>query len=364
MTKKPITFIRNLELLATLGIKSNLKVINLPNSQLRDFQDEQILDVFDFKKLNSGNTLNFLPFIEIGVIKEFETFKREISNIKVISINRLHPSFKERDFEVLDFKVIDKQEYYAPKIDIIIPCFKRSDSIIETIEKLNIPSSAHFIIVFDGHDEKNNELIKTFIKKEISFTAILSPRISERSFGEGHYRAGPMRNLGASFSKTSSLLFCDSDIILTQNLIEEHISNISDCDIFYSLKTRNNDSVFSKDFWSSIEDRQFLDNSKLDFIYFSSCLFSCSKEYFLNIGQFNPIFTSWGGEDNEFAYRVLKQGGKIKIGPSKCLEVYSSDKKEYRSDEEKGQLLTRGVESFYNLYYDTNIVKAYEYLID
>ncbi|GAB4009688.1 MAG: hypothetical protein Fur0010_00860 [Bdellovibrio sp.] len=351
-------------MLASLGIKSNLKVINLPSSQIRDFQDEQIQDVFDFKKLNCENTLNFLPFIGKGVIREFETYKREISDIKVISINRLHPDFKERDFEVLNFKVIDRQEYYAPQIDIIIPCFKRSDFIIDTIEKLNIPSNAHFIIVFDGHDEKSNELIKTFIKKEISFTAVLSPRINERSFGEGHYRAGPMRNLGASFSKTSSLLFCDSDIILTQNLIEEHLSNLSDCDIFYSLKTRNNDSVSSKDFWSSIENQKFLDNSKLDFIYFSSCLFSCSKEYFLNIGQFNPIFTSWGGEDNEFAYRVLRQGGKIKIGTSKCLEVYSSEKKEYRSDAEKSLLLTRGIESFYNLYYDTDIFKAYEYLID
>jgi polypeptide N-acetylgalactosaminyltransferase len=50
-------------------------------------------------------------------------------------------------------------------------------------------------------------------------------------------------------------------------------------------------------------------------------LFTINREYFYEIGAYDPGMEVWGGENLEMSFRVWQCGGKVLIHPCKNIEI-------------------------------------------
>lgn len=106
-----------------------------------------------------------------------------------------------------------------PTASIIIPSYNSSDSLTKTLLSLEMqkPSELDFevIIVDDGSTTPVKKIVSG-VSKYLSY----SPVIVRKEKNSG---ISQTRNIGASLAKNEILVFIDSDIVLTQNYLYEHL---------------------------------------------------------------------------------------------------------------------------------------------
>ncbi len=107
------------------------------------------------------------------------------------------------------------------------------------------------------------------------------------------------------FSKCEFLCICDCDIIFDYIRFDKALKQIPNFDFIFPY----NGPIYN------ININQYLkkDFSKKN-IYSqtsNSGIFVCKRESFINSGMFNENFKGWGGEEEEFYYRINKLNFKI-----------------------------------------------------
>jgi glycosyltransferase involved in cell wall biosynthesis len=119
-------------------------------------------------------------------------------------------------------------------------------------------------------------------------------------------------NIGAKRTKKDILICLDNDVILEKEGLEKCVSDILDynvdfCtpyEIFWNINKEETDlfkNCFNFNILKNLKKRYSEGNVNQ---YGGSII--CRKESFLSIGGFNEIFRGWGGEDDEFVYRIKK----------------------------------------------------------
>lgn len=254
-------------------------------------------------------------------------------------------------------------------LSIVIPTFNRSHILEVTLSCLvNQESEYPFevIVADDGSKEDICSVVRKYEKDlDIKY-------VRQKDYG---YQLCAVRNLGLRTAKYDfvSILDCDmapnplwvqsyvkylledDDVALigprkyvdTQNILPENFR--SNKNLISNLpEVRTNNSVAGKEEgeisvdWR-LEHFKRTDNLRLcdsPFRYFSGGNVAFSKKWLDKAGWFDEEFTHWGGEDNEFGYRLFKNGCFFRAVEGGMAYHQEPPGKENETDRAEGKKIT------------------------
>lgn len=254
-------------------------------------------------------------------------------------------------------------------LSVIVPTFNRSKILEITLACLvNQKTEFKFEIIIA--DDGSKEDLVSVVRKFEQFLDIKLVR--QKDYG---YQLCAVRNLGLRTAKYPfvSILDCDMapDIIWVDSYMKELIKNdnialigprkyvdthgitssevLEDSKLISSLPeviTNNNvagkiESKVSVD-WR-LEHFKKTENLRLDdtpFRYFSGGNVAFAKKWLDTVGYFDEEFTHWGGEDNEFGYRLYRAGCFFKAIDGGLAYHQEPPGKENETDRAAGKAIT------------------------
>ena len=182
---------------------------------------------------------------------------------------------------------------------VIIPTFHREKTFLKSLNSILRQSEKDFEIIIV--DESRDNCIKDIIdktKSDIKITYYKNP-------GKGQ---GQARNFGASVSKSSILIFIDSDVICTEHVVKEHLRfhRIGEKAVLGNIIFPPNKQI---DFFTKNIDLGYyfskINTNYVDFIKFITANISVNKKLFIDSGGFDDEFIHYGFEDLELGYRLF-----------------------------------------------------------
>ena len=195
------------------------------------------------------------------------------------------------------------------KISVIIPTYNRKDALIKTLESLSSQSYKDFevIVIDDGSADGTGEIVK---KLNLSFKI-------QYIFQENKGPASA-RNLGIKRAKGEIIFFTGDDIILSKDLLKEHIKTYqTDSKKLAVLGyTQWAPNIKMTPFRKYIADYHFaypsIDNKQdVNWGCFYTSNISIQRRFLEEVGLFDEEFPYAAYEDTELAYRLSQQGMKI-----------------------------------------------------
>ncbi len=224
-------------------------------------------------------------------------------------------------------------------ISIIIPAKNKARQVPALIAALNNQtfdkSKFEVIILNDSSTDNTEELIYTYAQN-----TNLKIHLKTIMRAETDFKAGAIRNIGASLATGRILLFLDADVIPEPNLIAEHVkiyerNNYQPLSVVgYVFKLpqayqKQADNFVLIDLFSMFTnlplfpdirestylymkaDKLGLENTPAPWRSYHSNNVSIEKRYFEECGCFEEKFVGWGDEDLELGYRIWKKGWPI-----------------------------------------------------
>ncbi|MFH1729248.1 MAG: glycosyltransferase [Pseudomonadota bacterium] len=223
-----------------------------------------------------------------------------------------------------------------PLISVVIPCYQKADTISLTLNALinqDLPKEKYEIILIDdGSSDQTVEISQAVLSSAISrvnYSILSWRRNEERNLGDFNFRTGLCRNLGAEYARGKYLLFLDSDMLSTRNLLQEHLKLLSlgakvvrgtrikldweagpylakykkqntapsDFSLFPTERIRDVDDPPPTVSWNTHVHPWSL---------FYTNNISTDRLLFLKLGGFDESYVFWGLEDVELGYRYCR----------------------------------------------------------
>jgi len=228
--------------------------------------------------------------------------------------------------------------YHLP-VSIIIPVYNRARMLSRTLALLThqtYPANLIEVIVADDGSSDNPRKV---VEKYSAHLNVKYVRQEDKG-----YRLSAARNLGIKEAKFDYFILLDSDIIPVPELVETYMKyfHVTDKAVLFGLRRyvcaenvldddlladsgvikelpdvqpTNNDSTYQAKEGQVFDWREVLlvrtNNLKEDiypFRAFVGCNAAFPRSVVDAIGYFDEEFTSWGGEDIEYGYRIYNQG--------------------------------------------------------
>ena len=230
-------------------------------------------------------------------------------------------------------KTIDSQ----PALSVVIPTFNRARLLSITLASLVIQRTDYdfeVIVADDGSSENIIALVREFESKlDLKYV---------RQQDKG-YQLCAIRNLGLRASKYPFIAILDCDMAPDESWVESYIEALMQnedtayigprkyidtsavsCNDIIAKKSRLSEFAeipakealgrvasngVSKD-WrlKHFEQTDSLRLSQFPFRFFSCGNVAFAKKWLMKVGWFDEEFNDWGGEDNEFGYRLFRSG--------------------------------------------------------
>ncbi len=207
-----------------------------------------------------------------------------------------------------------------PQVSIIIPVYNDTAGVLRLLsscEYLTYPRELlEIIIVDDGSKEPVEKILS-----QVTFDLPLKTLRQEPNRG----RAAAC-NRGAEQAKGDVLLFIDSDMEVSPDLVLNHLAGYE-----YRGCVATRGEYYSAPFVKKNRWFKYLDNpdrgprkwarqaepgAALPFQFILTGNFSIKREVFEKLDGFDENITAYGGEDTEFAYRLSRSGlGKVVYCP-------------------------------------------------
>lgn len=199
-------------------------------------------------------------------------------------------------------------------ISIIIPTYNRLPILkkcLAALEKQNISEKEiegyEIILVDDGSTDKTLEWIA---KHKQQFPHL-------KTYQQNHQGPAAARNLGIDKSQGDTIVFIDSDLVVTEHFLHAHANAL-----IAGKQKHKSDRIFTYGWVINTcnFDNPTAESYKItDFsaAYFATGNVAICKKWLLEAGQFDPQFQLYGWEDLELGVRLKKLDLKI----IKCPEA-------------------------------------------
>ena len=335
-----------------LNLWSNEVYNELLKSSWKNEKEEPMFD----QKNDSFNKI-IINSIEKVLHKDgvFENTMKEILEITTNDYSDEEKKFLSVYKQNLNSENIINGKHFSTKTSIVIPTFNSKETLLGTLLSINAQNLTkrekgllEVIVVDDGSvDNTHNEIDKLKYNFELKYIK------------QNHIGRGNARNIGVAISKGDIIIFLDSDIIIDENFVREHVLrheviekavfvsfkqniNIEHHDIIKFIKENRkpnikNDFRFHKKVdpeWlrmhrhvRSVECRDVkileeTDNfktfglNKICGVWDLSsmvvtCAVSIKRSEFINCGGFNLQFKGWGMEDTFLGTCLIVRGNFI-----------------------------------------------------
>lgn len=197
---------------------------------------------------------------------------------------------------------------------IVIPTFQRRDVVVASVEALarqNYPGPFDVVVVVDGSTDGSAEALRA-LQLPFPLTVI----------EQGNSGAASARNRGASGATSEILLFLDDDMEGASDLLTEHARSYTggaDAVIGHiplHPESPRNFLTAAIGEWVDSRAQGLAGRSELGLFDLLTGQLSVRRELFERLGGFDCAFTdggSYGDEDLDFGWRLLKGGHSIKF---------------------------------------------------
>tara|TARA_B110000444_G_scaffold67294_1_gene63220 strand:+ start:1396 stop:2388 length:993 start_codon:yes stop_codon:yes gene_type:complete len=190
------------------------------------------------------------------------------------------------------------------KISIIIPFYNSEKTIKQCLKAIFKSTYKNFEVIAVSDDSKDSSL--TIINK-------FNCKIIKLKKTRG---AGYARNVGSKIAKGEYLLFIDSDVIIEKNTLSLLNKETSNKKIIAFQGVYSNKPNY-KSYVTQYQQCFYIFYTWHKSIKYTSTLvtncFAIKKKIFKKLGGFNQKIIGATSEDEEFGYKLLNKGHKIKI---------------------------------------------------
>ena len=218
-----------------------------------------------------------------------------------------------------------------PEISVVIPTYNRLDTlqnVIPTLLAQNLPRERFELLVCDSN---SNDGTKEYLDE----VARDAPNVRHLP---GAYTGRAMaRNAGIAAAGGEIVLFNDSDILASPDLLVQHLQhherrrNIAV--VGWEVQVKNlEDYADKRDYPQRRGHLHPPSRKKLSWLYFLTGNASVRRADLMRVGRFDESFTGYGHEDLELGYRLQHAGIEILYEPAAvnyhCQDVAHDDQKE------------------------------------
>jgi len=217
------------------------------------------------------------------------------------------------------------------KLSIVVPTYNRLDTLREVLPTLlqqTLSQEAYEILICDSNSTDGTAEYLAGVHED-------HPNVRHLP---GSYTGRAMaRNAGVVAAAGEVVLFNDSDILASSDLLEQHLQHhrqrkkIAVVGLEVQVKDLA-DYAYKRD---NPQARGFLhppSRKRLPWLYFLTGNASVRRDDLVRVGSFDESFTGYGHEDLELGYRLEKAGVKILYEPKAinyhCQDVPHDDQKE------------------------------------
>jgi glycosyltransferase involved in cell wall biosynthesis len=236
-----------------------------------------------------------------------------------------------------------------PEISVVIPTYNRLETlerVVPTLLAQEMPASAFELLVCDSNSNDGTAEYLAGVCAE-------HPNVRHLP---GPYTGRAMaRNAGIDAAAGEVVLFNDSDILASPDLLSQHVrhhrqqTQVAVVGLEVQVKDLD-DYAYKRDHPGERGSLHKPTRKTLPWLYFLTGNASVRREDLLRVGKFDETFTGYGHEDLELGYRLERAGLRIIYEPLAvnyhCQDVPHEDQKE------KMKLAGRSTARFYRKHPD------------
>ncbi len=240
----------------------------------------------------------------------------------------------------------------APNISVVVPTYNRLDTLAHVIPTLlaqNLPASAFEVLVCDSNSTDGTAEYLAGVHAEHRNIRHLPGPYTGRAMA---------RNAGIDAAQGDVVLFNDSDILASPDLLSQHLrhhrerTGIAVVGLEVQVKDLD-DYAYKRDHPQARGSLHKPTRKTLPWLYFLTGNASARRDDLLRVGKFDEDFTGYGHEDLELGYRLQRAGITIRYEPDAvnyhCQDVPHDDQKE------KMKLAGRSTVRFYRKHPDFGV---------
>jgi len=217
------------------------------------------------------------------------------------------------------------------QVSIVIPTYNRLDTLQEVLPTLleqTLSQEAYEILVCDSNSTDGTA-------KYLAKVHATHPNV--RHLPGAYSGRAAARNAGIAAARGEVVLFNDSDILASSDLLEQHLQHHHErkkiAVVGLEVQVKNlADYAYKRDHPEARGSLHPASRKKLSWLYFLTGNASVRREDLIRVGSFDESFTGYGHEDLELGFRLQKSGITILYEPLAinyhCQDVPHDDQKE------------------------------------